>query len=832
MTYYIDPKNGGADSDGLSPERARRDYLDLRLEPGDRVLFRRGSFVRGSLERQCGTPDSPITYGAYGEGENPVFCGSLDVGDAADWSEIRPNVWKYNRRLPSEACNFIFDGGRIGATLRWDEEQLCAQGDWYDSSMGRREGGQACGEEKVLLYSEKNPGEYYSSIECAVWGKRNLSTNARCTVCEDLCFFGSGVHALSGGSDHVTVRRCTFSFIGGAVWNRFLRIRFGNAIEFWENGDDILIEDCYFNNIYDSCITHQGTTKCKPAKNFVMRRNLFVNYGMGAYEGRDKMAESMEFTDNLCIYAGGGFSAFGDTSPRNSEIYPQPMGHHLFMWRIDGATPGGSFKIERNRFYDATGAALYSIISPEAEAQMHFSGNKYYTSNRSLLNFIGGKSYSPAEFYEYLAHTGEKGAQYVTPDLTAEADEWFKVSGCGKYGAKLFTDRLPSPKYFVGSTERGALSYEVGEEIVFRLKLVCGGETIGVPLFRCSRKGDDGVRDEKVVSGVSGELEYRTALEKAGYVRLSVTACGENGEPLEGYDSFEGGACAGFEQIRQCGGIPADFDEFWSRVIEAELDPVYPEVLEKVEFASGDPGDVVYDIKLACPKAPVSGYLRLPRVAEERSLPIIVGFKGYGVMSADIPKKARAIQLNINPHGIENGREAEYYRGLEESTYGGFGFDAEENKAPDTVYFKYMILRALQAIRFCKTLPEWDGVNVRCVGGSMGAFQAIAASALDGDVSLLEASIPWLCDLRGPECGRLSGWRPDASCGLDYYDTASMASRMKCEARIDAGLGDDVCPPSGVTAMFHNLRAPKRLTMRQNRTHPYVAPESASYTVE
>ncbi len=826
MIYYIDPTHGSLCADGLSPENARREYTDLDLCPGDKVLFRRGTFVRGCLVRKPGTPDAPITYGAYGEGENPVFCGSIDVSDPAKWTEIRTNIWKYTESLPSEACNFIYDGGRIGATLRWEENLLSAQGDWYDSRMGSREQKTAVGEEKVLLYSEGNPGEVYSHIECAVWGQRNLSPNVECTVCEDLCFFGSGVHAMAGGSHHITVRRCTFSFIGGAVWNRQLRIRFGNAIEFWERGDDILIEDCYFNNIYDSCITHQGTTKCKPAENFVMRRNLFVNYGMGAYEGRDKMAVSMEFSDNLCLMAGGGFSGFGDTKPRNSEIYPQPMGHHLFMWRIPEATENGRFDVMRNRFCDASGAAMYAIVSPEADAQMHMSGNKYWTTNKNLLNLVGGTSYRPDEFDRYLSEYGEADAEYVTPDLGAEVDAWFAETGCGRYGAKVFTDRLPEPKYFVGSTEKDALSYEAGEEIVFRLTTV----PEGAAKFRYIRRGDDGRTENGMSDAVNGAFEYRTSLDRAGYVHLHVTACDENGVPLKGYDVFEGGACAGFDGIRQTGRIPDDFDAFWNRVIAEELDPVLPVEIEKKEFHCGDPGDIVYDVKIACPgTAPVSGYLRLPRDAAEKSLPIRVGFIGYGVCGAPIPTKGRAIQLNINQHGIENGQSAEYYQQLAETKFAGFGFNEEENKNPDTVYFKYMILRALQAIRYCRTLPQWDGVNVTVSGGSMGAFQATSAAALDRSVTKLEINVPWMCDLRGIEDGRLSGWRPAIAAGLDYYDTVSMASRVTADTVITAGLGDYVCPPSGVTALFHSFTCPKTLTMLQNKTHPYTAPEYEEY---
>ena len=42
MIYYIDPHNGNNAFDGTSPEKARQDYHDIAVKPGDSVLFRRG----------------------------------------------------------------------------------------------------------------------------------------------------------------------------------------------------------------------------------------------------------------------------------------------------------------------------------------------------------------------------------------------------------------------------------------------------------------------------------------------------------------------------------------------------------------------------------------------------------------------------------------------------------------------------------------------------------------------------------------------------------------------------------------------------------------------
>ena len=238
----------------------------------------------------------------------------------------------------------------------------------------------------------------------------------------------------------------------------------------------------------------------------------------------------------------------------------------------------------------------------------------------------------------------------------------------------------------------------------------------------------------------------------------------------------------------------------------------------------------MYDIKVACAgKYPVSGYLRLPRDAREGELPIIVRYIGYSVDTAPIPPKKRAIQFSINPHGINNGESSKYYDNLEKNELSAFGFRNEENASPETVYFKYMVLRAIQALRFCKTIPLWDKKNITLVGGSMGAMQAVSAAAHDDGVTRLEIEIPWLCDLRGIEKGRLEGWRPENSRGMDYYDTVYQAARVKCETFITAGLGDYSCPPSGVTALYHALGGKKHLTMQQNRTHPYIAPEFEVY---
>ena len=115
---------------------------------------------------------------------------------------------------------------------------------------------------------------------------------------------------------------------------------------------------------------------------------------MAALELRDIVATGFFFLDNECKNAGCGFAMLGESLPRRSEIWPQPMGHHVFLWRMEKSTENGRVEIRNNIFDMApVGAAIYSIIAPEAEAQFVIDGN-FYTPNDTLLARFGGKCYN------------------------------------------------------------------------------------------------------------------------------------------------------------------------------------------------------------------------------------------------------------------------------------------------------------------------------------------------------------------------------------------------------------------------------------------------------
>ena len=414
-TYYIDIINGNDESDGLSPEKAKKDHSAISVKAGDKVLFKRGSFIRGVLKITEGEDGAPITYGAYGDGEKPTFCASNDVSSVSDWIETdKKNVWKCVKAIHGDVGNFVFGEGDCSAAFRWNKDELSGQGDFNDSRFAQGEQYRRnYSEQEVLLYSEKNPAEYYGHIEAVSYANRSIGILKSNVIIEDLRVMNSGVHGFAGAGRNVTIRNCNFENIGGCGWNRDLKIRFGNAVEFWIYAENVLVENCSFKNVYDSCITHQGPgEKTIPALRFDCRGNTFDTYGMAAFEYRDKLPIDSHFTDNICKNAGCGFAMLGEELPRKSEIWPQPMGHHIFLWRIPTATEGGNLVISGNTFGPApVGAAIYSIISPEAEAQMTVDNNKY-TPNDVLLNRFGGENF--ADLADYVQKTGkDQNSSYI-----------------------------------------------------------------------------------------------------------------------------------------------------------------------------------------------------------------------------------------------------------------------------------------------------------------------------------------------------------------------------------------------------------------------------------
>lgn len=83
--------NGGLSQE--SPWRSLNKVNTAELQPGDKVLFKRGDTWRGQLVPQSGKEGAPITYAAYGKGGKPLLLGSVSRNDPRDWQHEGGNIW-------------------------------------------------------------------------------------------------------------------------------------------------------------------------------------------------------------------------------------------------------------------------------------------------------------------------------------------------------------------------------------------------------------------------------------------------------------------------------------------------------------------------------------------------------------------------------------------------------------------------------------------------------------------------------------------------------------------------------------------------------------------
>jgi parallel beta-helix repeat protein len=106
VSYYI--SNSGDDSNsGLTPTQAWKTLAKVNrafLKPGDQVLFDRGDNWTGTIKvNNSGKVDSPIIYGAYGTGKNPVISGFTTV---SEWSSEGNGI--YSKVIyPESAPNML-----------------------------------------------------------------------------------------------------------------------------------------------------------------------------------------------------------------------------------------------------------------------------------------------------------------------------------------------------------------------------------------------------------------------------------------------------------------------------------------------------------------------------------------------------------------------------------------------------------------------------------------------------------------------------------------------------------------------------------------------------
>ena len=372
--YYIDSEAGNDAHAGTSPEYAWKTVNKVNrftYQPGDVIHFHAGQAWRESLICQSGTENNPLTYTNYGEGEKPLFVASIDVCHEKYWVYKGDNIWSvlpgyfstgkspHYLNIGNIILNKIAETDKKAAWKRWSLEELKSQGDFYHDT----------GNDLLYFYSDKNPGLVYSGMEAAM--QRNIFNLDKCnyTIIDGLAAAYTGAHGANGAQTrHCTIRNCDFFWIGGSyLYTRNEKpVRYGNGVQFWNGAEDNLVENNYFEQIYDVAMTNQGPEACL-VKNIIWRKNKIYHCEQ-AHEiwlsSREAQMQNVVFEGNECIGSGFGWS---------HEQRPDKKGTHLLAYLMEAK----EFDIHYrdNVFINAADAMIWFLNPRLPEA--HLDNNIY-----------------------------------------------------------------------------------------------------------------------------------------------------------------------------------------------------------------------------------------------------------------------------------------------------------------------------------------------------------------------------------------------------------------------------------------------------------------------
>ncbi|MBN1902872.1 acetylxylan esterase [Candidatus Sumerlaeota bacterium] len=280
---------------------------------------------------------------------------------------------------------------------------------------------------------------------------------------------------------------------------------------------------------------------------------------------------------------------------------------------------------------------------------------------------------------------------------------------------------------------------------------------------------------------------------------------------------------------------PDDFQIFWKNQVEQMRKERGAALLAGVESQS--PSVAAFDLTIDMGKGnpPVSGYLAYPVSAKEKTLPAFLYVHGAGVRSSSLPASVQSalrghLALDINAHGLPNGRPASFYDELGKGELKDYKYFGKEDR--ETWYFRKMFLRVQAALDYLASRPEWDGKNLMIYGSSQGGGQALAGAGLDPRVTAIALSVPALCDLTGCQMKRRAGWPQTVPIGEDYgcadekikqaaryFDGANFARFTNADAIFSVGFIDNTCPPTSVYSAYNQIKGEKKIIIKPQMGH-------------
>jgi len=380
-----------------------------------------------------------------------------------------------------------------------------------------------------------------------------------------------------------------------------------------------------------------------------------------------------------------------------------------------------------------------------------------------------------------------------------------------------------SPFKLTARAERPTALYKANEVVSFNIALLDQGKPMasGEVTYVLTKDGLPTDQQGKV-SVVDGKAVVQGKLADPGFLQLRAAY---RSDPKAVPVTALAGAGIDVEMIKPSAPVPEDFDAYWTAQ-KAKLAAV-PVNARLTLVPSNSKTLAAFDVQADCLGAPVSGYLVKPIDAKPKSLPIIMTVHGAGVSSSSLGGASGwaakgFIAMDMNAHGLPNGKPVEYYKNLYATTMKDYRFEGRDSR--EKCYFTGMFLRLVRGLDVLTSQPEWDGKTVIVYGSSQGGYQAIVAAGLDPRVTFFGAGVPAGCDHTGMLANRIAGWpklvpngpdgKPDAKVveASRYVDAMNFATRTQAKGCFfTVGFIDGTCPPTSVYAAYNAVTIPKEI---------------------
>lgn len=154
-------------------------------------------------------------------------------------------------------------------------------------------------------------------------------------------------------------------------------------------------------------------------------------------------------------------------------------------------------------------------------------------------------------------------------------------------------------------------------------------------------------------------------------------------------------------------------------------------------------------------------------------------------------------------------------------------------ESPDTLYYRRLLTDAVRAVDAVEHLPGGRDQPIAVVGHSQGGAMSLAAAALHPRVAAAFARAPFLCGIsravtittEGPygELAMFLATHRDRGeqtlAVLDHVDVAHLTSWITCPTMVSVGLGDLICPPSGIYAAINAMTTPPEVAVWPHNGH-------------